>query len=96
MLNPRACNFAAWGHQVNLSIDRIWRSWCVLERVQPIVNSNVHIGDELGQSNVQSLMEVFNLNIKISCLYFKDLCNLHNSSVHETGFEEDESGVLFL
>ena len=61
-----------------------------------MVNSNVHIGDELGQSNVQSLMEVFNLNVKISGLCFKDLRNLHNSSVHKTGFEKDESGVLFL
>ena len=96
MLNPRACNFAAWSHQVNLSIDRFWRSWCVLERVQPIVNSNVHIGDELGHSNVQSLMKVFNLNVEISGLHFKDLCYLQNTSVNETGFEKDESGVLFL
>ena len=76
MLNPRACNFAAWSHQVNLFIDRIWRSWCVLERVQPIVNSNVHFGDELGHSKVQNLMKACNFDVKIVGFNFKDLCNL--------------------
>ena len=76
MLDPRACDFAAWSHQDKFVTYRAWKIRNVLERFQPEVDSNVHLGDELGHSKLQNLMKAVNFNLKVVAFGFKNLSDL--------------------